>query len=194
MEIYIYGILPLENKKHSCTTNTKPHFAAIPSDFGIARMEGQSLLRVLREESLWDTTTGEQKFTLTGHTHSVFDVTYSPDGKTIATRNGNKEDFENKDLQKAVSGISVWDTDTAERKVTIAEHPCYTFMYSPDSSTIITYGMHGVTNDLNVFLLIGLEENIDSAMDVLSGYGMLILENIKQFLKSMPTMSNSFAD
>ena len=28
-------------------------------------------------------------------------------------------------------------------KVTIAEHPCPVFMYSPDSSTIITCGMHG---------------------------------------------------
>ena len=106
-------------------------------------MEGLIVVTSSEEVFLWDTATGEQKFTITGHTCSIFDVAYSPDGKTIATRNGNREDFENKDLQKAVSGISVWNTSTAGRKVTIAEHPCYIFMYSPDSSTIITYGMHG---------------------------------------------------
>ena len=87
---------------------------------------------------LWDASTGERKVTITGHAHSVFSVAYSPDGKTIATRNGPEGD-----LQDAVTGISLWDAGTAKRKVTIAEHPCYIFMYSPDSSTIITSGMHG---------------------------------------------------
>ena len=91
-----------------------------------------------KEVYLWDAITGERKATITGHTRSVFSVAYSPDGKTIATRNGT-----GKDLQDDVTEISLWDTGTAERKVTIAEHPCYVFMYSPDSSTIITCGMHG---------------------------------------------------
>ena len=88
---------------------------------------------------LWDASTGERKVTIIwAYLHSVFSVAYSPDGKTIATRNGPEGD-----LQDAVTGISLWDAGTAKRKVTIAEHPCYIFMYSPDSSTIITSGMHG---------------------------------------------------
>ena len=95
---------------------------------------------------LWDVVTGERKATFAEHVSGVFSVTYSPDGGTIAIRSGTGED-----LQDAVTEISLWNTDTAEHKVTIAEHPCYVFMFNPDSSTIITCGMHGKERSQLVF-------------------------------------------
>ena len=35
--------------------------------------------------SLWDVVTGEKIRTLTGHTAEVTDVTFSPDGKSLAS-------------------------------------------------------------------------------------------------------------
>ena len=121
----------LEHKATLTDDFTQPRFQYSPDGRTIASKSS-------KEVYLWDASTGERKVTITGHAHNVFSVAYSPDGKTIATRNGPEGD-----LQNAVTGISLWDAGTAKRKVTIAEHPCYIFMYSPDSSTIITSGMHG---------------------------------------------------
>ena len=121
----------LEHKATLTDDFTQPRFQYSPDGRTIASKSS-------KEVYLWDASTGDRKVTIAGHAHSVFSVAYSPDGKTIATRNGPEGD-----LQDAITGISLWDTGTAKRKVTIAEHPCYIFMYSPDSSTIITCGMHG---------------------------------------------------
>ena len=44
-------------------------------------VEGMQTIRC----ELWDATTGAHKRTLTGHTHWVTSVSYSPDGNTIAS-------------------------------------------------------------------------------------------------------------
>src|SRR5262249_5874870 len=41
--------------------------------------------RVDKTVTLWETATGEQRGELTGHQEMVFDLAYSPDGRTVAT-------------------------------------------------------------------------------------------------------------
>ena len=50
---------------------------------------------------LWDTTTGENKNILTGHTDSVYTLMYAQDGKTLVT---HSKDY----------SVRIWDTTTGE--------------------------------------------------------------------------------
>jgi WD40 repeat protein len=53
-----------------------------------------------RTIKLWDTRTGKEQSTLEGHTNGVWSVTFSPDGKTLASSEANT--------------IMLWDVKTGQ--------------------------------------------------------------------------------
>ena len=80
---------------------------------------------------MWDAATGEHKTTLRGHTKTVSDVEYSPDGKTIAS--GSTD-----------GTLRLWDAITGEHKATFTAHTdLVSVVYSPDGQTIATRSTDG---------------------------------------------------
>ena len=82
-----------------------------------------------RSVHLWDVDTATLKNTLAGHFGHVFDISFFPDGKTIATGG------------RSVSGngeVDLWDVDTATLKYTLARYFGHVFSISlsPDGKTI----------------------------------------------------------
>jgi WD40 repeat protein len=65
--------------------------------------DGSRIVTPLEDDSrtaaVWDTTSGEQVTTLTGHTDRVLSAAFSPDGATIVTTSGDYS-------------IRLWDAST----------------------------------------------------------------------------------
>ena len=76
---------------------------------------------------MWDIETGELLHTLKGHTREVAAITFSPDGRTLAT-GGLSGDYL----------IRLWNTQTGKLKITYAGHPAGTraLEFSPDGKYI----------------------------------------------------------
>ena len=85
---------------------------------------------------LSDTVTGESKHILKGHTDLVHSLSFSPDGKTLAS--GSKD-----------QAIHLWDIATGEHKETLAGHsaPVTKITFSPDGSTLTS-----VSDDKTIYL------------------------------------------
>ena len=73
---------------------------------------------------LWDTNTGETRHTLTGHTHDVSSVAFSPDGTTLASGSWKE--------------VRLWDTNTGETLNTLTGHTAWveSVVFSPDGKTL----------------------------------------------------------
>ena len=74
---------------------------------------------------LWDVKTGELKHTLTGPSRNIYDVMFSPDGKTLAGAIGD-------------GTVRLWDAETWEPKQTLARHygTAHIVVFSPDGRTL----------------------------------------------------------
>jgi len=72
-------------------------------------------------------TSSKPTATFEGHTGEVNDVILSPDGKTIASRNGT---------------VKLWDVTNRVERFTL-EHDAGSFAFSPDSRTLATGGVDG---------------------------------------------------
>ncbi len=88
---------------------------------------------------LWNTRTGGNIETLTGHTEAVSAVAYSPDGGTIVSASRDKT-------------VRIWDANTGENIKTLSGHKDIidTVAYSPDDgNTIISGGWDGMLHRWN---------------------------------------------
>ncbi len=76
---------------------------------------------------LWDAETGKHKATLTGHTDSIYSVSFSPDNTMIASASSDNT-------------VRLWNVNTGETKVTLIGHTdsVNSVAYAPDGKTIAT--------------------------------------------------------
>ena len=87
---------------------------------------------------LWNTRTGINIETLTGHTETVVAVAYSPDGGTIVSASRDKT-------------VRIWDAHTGENIKTLTGHKgiIVSAVYSPDGNTAISAGWDGMLHRWN---------------------------------------------
>ena len=88
---------------------------------------------------LWDVNTGKQLNTINAHKRYVNSVTFSPDGKTIAT--AGVDGYFILDGHKKTSGmVHLWDVDTGKLLNTFKGHTegCNGVAFSPDGKTLIS--------------------------------------------------------
>lgn len=87
---------------------------------------------------IWNTRTGINIETLTGHTETVVAVAYSPDGDTIVSASRDKT-------------LRIWDAHTGENIKTLTGHNdiIVSAAYSPDGNTIISAGWDGMLHQWN---------------------------------------------
>jgi len=80
---------------------------------------------------LWDLATGEERGTLQGHTENVSSLTFSPDGKSLASGSGDRT-------------VKLWDLATLKERSSLQGHKnavtCLAF--SPDGRTLASGGYH----------------------------------------------------
>jgi WD40 repeat protein len=76
---------------------------------------------------LWDTTTDKEIKTLTGHPHSVNAVSFSPNGKLLATGSSDHT-------------VKLWDTTTDKEIKTLTGHPhsVNAVSFSPNGKLLAT--------------------------------------------------------
>ena len=79
---------------------------------------------------LWDVMTGELRQELTGHTDDVPSISFSPDGKTLASASDD-------------STIRLWDVMTGERRHTLIGYANWisSVSFSPDGKTLASGGL-----------------------------------------------------
>jgi WD40 repeat protein len=82
-----------------------------------------------RGSGVWDAVTGEKLFELAGHTASVLALTYSSDGRQIATSSND-------------GTIRLWDADTGQPQIILQDHAQF-LAFSPDDTRLAAQGSDG---------------------------------------------------
>jgi WD40 repeat protein len=82
---------------------------------------------------LWDTATGREVLTLLGHTQAVFSVSFSPDGRRVASGSGDHDDCPSGEAK-------VWDLETGRELLTLHGHTgtVSEVAFSPDGRRLAT--------------------------------------------------------
>jgi len=96
--------------------------------------DGRTLAGVSKDKTarLWDVDTGQIKATLEGHEYSIRNISFSPDGKTLATIPSS-----------SAGSIRLWDVDTASHKATLKKG-FFEISFSPDSTVLATKGWEDI--------------------------------------------------
>jgi hypothetical protein len=84
---------------------------------------------------LWDADTGARRAVLRGHSLGVLSVTFSPDGKGLASVSGN--------FNRPVGGeVKLWDLPGGEERATLTGHTnsIWSVRFAPDGRTLATAG------------------------------------------------------
>lgn len=78
---------------------------------------------------LWDVSSGKYKMTLKGHSGWISDLTYSPDGTTLASASTDRT-------------VRLWDGGTGKHKNTLKGHTQNVdlVMFSPDNKRLVSWG------------------------------------------------------
>ncbi len=81
---------------------------------------------------VWDAATGTEIRTLNGHTDPVLCVTFSPDGRRLASGGWDGE-------------VKVWDASTGQENLTLKEHTTYVtaLAFSRDGRRLASASRHG---------------------------------------------------
>ena len=81
---------------------------------------------------LWNANTGKEITTFAGHSNDVLSITFSPDGKMLASGSMDKT-------------VRLWDIHTAQSIATFKGHlhPVYTVAFSPDGKTLASSSGNG---------------------------------------------------
>ena len=83
---------------------------------------------------LYDTTTYKEVALLSGHTAEVTSVAFSPDGKTIASGDGNWED----------NNLRLWDALTSEEKLALSGGLLEDVAFSPDGKKLASTDFYDI--------------------------------------------------
>jgi WD40 repeat protein/DNA-binding SARP family transcriptional activator/class 3 adenylate cyclase/energy-coupling factor transporter ATP-binding protein EcfA2 len=122
-----------------------------------------------QDVELWDVATGERVAALPGHTATVTDLAFSPDGSRLAT---SSED----------GTVRLWETDTGDAVVVLHGHfgVVGSVAFSPDGRRLATVGVDGLVR----IWALDLDELIQIAEDGLTR--SLTDEECRQYLHTEP--------
>jgi WD40 repeat protein len=95
------------------------------------------------EVRVWDTVTGQELYILRGHTNCVWSVSFSPDGKRLASAAGPYVGPGKTD--KYPGEVKIWDMRTGQEVCTLQGHagPVYGVTFSPDGRRLATANADG---------------------------------------------------
>ena len=116
----------------------RDEFERIRSRGGVARAEVRDL-EPLAQVSLWDVKTGRQIRGIPAHLREVRDLTFSPDGKTLATCG-------------AENVVRLWDAASGEERHpgTAPRSALRSLAFSPDRHSLVTGGEDGTIREWHI--------------------------------------------
>jgi WD40 repeat protein/tRNA A-37 threonylcarbamoyl transferase component Bud32 len=111
----------------------------LASGDGYPPWESAQHLRSRGIVKVWDESTGNECFSLRGHTQNVMGVAFSPDGRRLATVSGGSLAIPQVASNKS-GELLIWDAGNGELVRTIRGHegPLTAVAYSPDGETLAT--------------------------------------------------------
>jgi len=89
---------------------------------------------------------GEQSSVLRGHTHEVFALAFSPDGKTLASGSGDFHFNPQTEELSEYGELKFWDLAAGKQRISIdSDARFWTIAFSPDGKLAVTgSGVHGM--------------------------------------------------
>jgi WD40 repeat protein len=96
--------------------------------------------------SVWDVPKGKQRTSLEGHTGNVFSLTFSPDGKTLATGGADRRGrFATGKEEGQDNTIKLWDMETGKSLAALMGHVkgIYSLTFAPDGKTLVAADFNG---------------------------------------------------
>jgi WD40 repeat protein/tRNA A-37 threonylcarbamoyl transferase component Bud32 len=138
--------------------------------------QAQNRLDVPAEVKVWDAESGKEVFTLRWHTRSVSCLSWSPDGKRLASAsNGN-------DFQPGVT-IKIWDMESGKEGPTLRGHwgPVWCLSWSPDGQRLASSAGTFPSRDPDRFAKSPNDDSV-KIWDTKSGKEILMLKGHTDFV------------